>query len=72
MMDKGMGLQPGRSDMVFYFRGKAYHIELKVEGGKQGQDQKKWQECIERAGFSYIIIRDSIQDFQDYINGIIN
>ena len=69
--DKAMGLQKGRADMVFYFNKKAYHIELKVNGGTQSQDQKKWQKVIEEAGFQYYIINDSLQDFKDFINGII-
>ena len=69
-MDKGMGLQKGRSDMVFYYLGKAYHIELKLEGEKQRPDQKLWQKTLETNGFTYKLIY-SLQEFKDYINGII-
>ena len=69
-MDKAMGLQKGRSDMVLYWNGTAYHIELKVAGGTQSKDQKKWQQAIKNAGFDYVIVR-SLLDFMDYINGII-
>jgi hypothetical protein len=69
-MDKAMGLQKGRSDMVLYFKGRAYHIELKTPDGVQSADQKKWQAVIIADGFDYVIIR-SLQDFQHYINGII-
>jgi hypothetical protein len=71
IMDKGMGLQRGRSDMVLYFDRKAYHIELKVAGGTQKPDSKEVAEIIQNAGFSYVIIKDNLQDFEDYINGII-
>jgi hypothetical protein len=71
MMDKSMGLQKGRADMVFYYAGKAYHIELKAEGGKKSKEQKKWQEVIENAGFTYVVIWDSLEAFQNYIKGII-
>jgi hypothetical protein len=70
-MDKAMGLQKGRSDMVFYFAGQSHHIELKVNGGSQSPDQKKWQKTIENAGFKYYVISDSLQDFQNLINGLI-
>jgi hypothetical protein len=70
MMDKSMGLQKGRSDMVFYYSGKAYHIELKVKPNKQTPDQKKWQLKIEKAGFKYFIVY-SVDEFKDLINGII-
>jgi hypothetical protein len=69
-MDKGMGLQKGRADMVLYWKGSAYHIELKLPNGVQSPDQKKWQAVILLAGFEYTIIR-SLEDFKDYTNGII-
>lgn len=69
-MDKAMGLQKGRSDMVLYWNGSAYHIELKTETGSQMPDQKKWQSTISNAGFQYVIIR-SKDEFINYINGII-
>jgi hypothetical protein len=63
MMDKGMGLQPGRSDMVFYYEGKAFMIEFKTVDGGQSKAQKEWEQKIKRAGFSYSIIR-SLEEFQ--------
>jgi hypothetical protein len=64
--DKGLGLQKGRSDMVFYYQGVATMIEFKIETGKQSPDQVKWQGLIEKAGFSYKIIR-SIGEFKQLI-----
>lgn len=69
-MDKSMGLQKGRADMVFYWQGSAYHIELKTLQGVQGSDQRKWEAAIKTAGFDYVIIR-SLEKFKEYINGII-
>jgi len=57
MMDKGMGLQPGRSDLVFYYKGVAYMLEAKTEKGTQQPNQKVWQSKIIQAGFSYQIFR---------------
>lgn len=71
MMDKGMGLQKGRSDMVFYYKGTATMIEMKTGSGRQTPDQKKWQEVIESAGFSYKICK-SIENFKQIIIGILN
>lgn len=71
MMDKGMGLQKGRSDMVFYYDARAYMIELKVGKNDQLDDQIEWQKKIERAGFYYCIIR-TLEDFQMVIKNIID
>lgn len=70
MMDKGMGLQPGRSDMVLYHDGTAYMIEFKLPDGVQSKEQKKWQSVIESAGFDYVIIR-SFEKFQEYLQSIL-
>ena len=66
MMDKGKGLQKGRSDMVFYYKGTATMIEFKIETGRQSKDQIEWQKRIELAGFKYYIIR-SLEEFQELI-----
>lgn len=70
MMDKSMGLQPGRSDMVLYHNSHAYMIELKLPGGTQSKEQKKWECTIKNAGFDYVIIR-SLEEFQKYLQGIL-
>jgi len=70
MMDKGMGLQPGRSDLVFYFNSKAYMLEAKTEIGRQTPIQKVWEAKIIRAGFSYEIFR-SKDEFISLILAII-
>jgi hypothetical protein len=63
MMDKSMGLQPGRSDMVFYYQGRAVMIEFKTLDGRQSKVQMEWQQKIQQAGFYYYIIR-SLEEFQ--------
>jgi hypothetical protein len=70
MMDKGMGLQPGRSDLVFYYKGVAYMLEVKTEKGTQQQNQKLWEAKITQAGFSYKIFR-SKEEFISIILAII-
>lgn len=69
--NKGMGLQKGRSDMVFYYNGKAYMIEMKTEKGTQKIDQIKWQSVVESQGFTYRIAR-SKDDFQKIIFHILD
>lgn len=59
--NKAMGLIPGRSDMVFYWKGKAHFLECKLPGGKQSATQKKWEELVKRNGFNYYIITSNEQ-----------
>ena len=61
--NKALGLQKGRSDLVFYYSGKAFMIEMKVEKGVQSVGQKEWQKKIEGQGFNYYIVR-SLEDFK--------
>ncbi|MEY3421266.1 MAG: Nonlabens phage [Bacteroidota bacterium] len=69
-MDKGMGLQKGRSDLVFYYAGRAYMIEIKTENGKQTPEQKKWQEIVEKNRFEYTICK-TLEEFQEIIKRIL-
>lgn len=57
--NRALGLQPGRSDMTFYWDGKAYFLELKNKIGVQSIGQKEWQTLIEKNGFYYGIFRTS-------------
>lgn len=62
--NKSLGLIKGRSDLVFYWLGKATMIEMKDEDdGEQSEDQRKWQRRIEAHGFEYCICR-SLEDFK--------
>jgi len=66
--NKSLGLIKGRSDMVYYNKGKATMLEIKTDNGKQSKAQKDWETTIKNAGFDYIILR-SLQDFKDFLNG---
>lgn len=68
-LNRSKGLQAGRSDLVYYRKGRAYMIELKTETGSQEPAQKKWQAVIEGEGFTYVIIRDLIS-FQSFIKTV--
>ena len=68
--NKAMGLQAGRSDLTFYFKGNAYHIEMKTEIGKQAPEQIKWEALIKSQLFPYSIVR-SLEEFQTLIKSII-
>jgi hypothetical protein len=55
--NKGLGLQKGRSDLTFYWDGRAYMLECKTAKGVQSPGQKVWQAQIESQGFKYIVFR---------------
>jgi len=67
---KAMGLQKGRSDLVLYFHGTAFMIEMKDDKGVQFKAQKEWQAKVEENGFEYYIIRD-LESFKKLIQKII-
>ena len=68
--NKAMGIQKGRSDMVFYYKSRAFMIELKIDNGKQSQAQKDWMLRVLSNGFEYHIIRD-LETFKELIKQII-
>ena len=70
MTDRSLGLQPGRSDLVFYYNAKAYMLEAKTETGTQEPNQKVWEAKIVKAGFTYQIFR-SKEEFISLIVAII-
>lgn len=69
--NKALGLQPGRSDMEFYWRGKTYFMEFKNDIGRQSSGQKEWQLLIESQGFYYGIFKSS-ECALDFIDKIIS
>lgn len=66
-INKSMGVVAGRSDLVLYLKGIAYHIEVKAPKGRQSEAQKEWQNIIEKQGFSYYIMH-SLDDFISFCN----
>ena len=67
--NRSLGLQPGRSDLVFYYSGMAHHIEIKLPEGRQSDAQKRWQQLIEKHGFKYYVIR-SLDEFKELLKCI--
>jgi len=68
--NKYLGIIAGRSDLVLYFQGGAWMIELKDYRGTQKPAQKKWADLIRKQGFEYVIIR-SKDEFMEYVKMII-
>jgi hypothetical protein len=69
-LNKAMGLQKGRSDMVLYYHSRAYMLEFKTPHGNQSHEQLEWMGKVEREGFEYHIIR-SLSEFQFLIKSIV-
>jgi hypothetical protein len=70
-MNQTLGIIKGRSDLVLYYYGEAYMLELKTEKGYQRAEQKVWQNLMEKQGFEYYIIR-SLKEFKKLIEIIID
>jgi len=63
------GLTSGAPDLFLFVPNKHYHglaIEMKTPKGRQSENQKEWQWCVEKVGYKYVICR-SIEDFQQTI-----
>ena len=69
-VNKFLGVVKGRSDMVLYYLGRAFMIELKTASGKQSAAQVDWESLMRSQGFEYYVIR-SLEDFQLLIKKII-
>lgn len=51
----GLGVFPGVADLTAIYKGKVYQIEVKVRGGRQSPNQKKFQKEWEDHGGTYIL-----------------
>ena len=68
---KAIGLVPGVADLHFFYAGKMYFIELKIDAGRLSENQVKWIEAISANGGVVVVIRD-LETFQNYINSLLN
>lgn len=68
--NKFLGVVKGRSDLVLYYGGRAYMIELKDYKGRQKNEQKDWQSLVESNGFTYDIARN-LKQFQMIVKAIV-
>ena len=55
------GVLAGVSDLVILMQNRAVFVELKTDKGRQSDNQKKFQQDVEKLGFEYYIWR-SIDD----------
>ena len=61
------GMVSGVSDLLLMLDGKTYCIELKIQGGRQSQTQKNWQEKVTTQGFEYVVLW-SFKEFKEYVS----
>lgn len=62
-----MGMLRGVSDIIVVMPDRVLFIEFKSADGSQSLDQKRFQQKIERMGYTYAVVR-TIKDFKDLIN----
>jgi hypothetical protein len=63
----------GSADISATIMGRSVKIEIKYGKDRQSEDQKRYQEMIERSGGVYIIVRTFDQFYEwynNYINGL--
>ena len=60
--------QKGTADISATIKGKSVKIEVKMKD-RQNEDQKKYQQAIERAGGQYWLVR-SFDQFLEYYNNL--
>lgn len=67
----GVG-SPGGSDLIGLYRGRALFVEVKTPDGRQSPEQKTFQQCVERHGGIYRILRsvDEARAFLQELRGI--
>ncbi len=52
----GVG-NPGGADLIGCYRGRFVAVEIKTPTGRQSEDQRRFQRCVERAGGIYVVLR---------------
>jgi hypothetical protein len=60
------GLLKGASDLIVVLPNNVLFFEVKTEKGIQSQNQKDFQDRIEKLGFKYYLVR-SLKQFQEII-----
>jgi hypothetical protein len=65
---KGMGLKAGVPDIVIYYEGKAFFLELKAPKGVLSVTQKRTHDELRAAGCLVAVIR-SLDDFRALVDG---
>ena len=59
--NRAKGLVAGRSDLTFYYAGRAFFLEVKTPEGRQSPDQRTWEEIVRNRGFNYWVVRNVLE-----------
>ena len=62
----GVG-SPGGADLIGLYNGKFVAVEIKTPTGRQSDDQRRFQDLVERTHGEYVILR-SVEDAQAWIS----
>jgi len=57
---------PGGADLVGIYRGRFVAVEVKTERGRQTEEQRMFQQLVERKGGVYVVLR-SVDDAQAWV-----
>lgn len=60
---KNTGLLPGVSDLIVIHNGEVLFVEVKIDTGRQSEQQKEFQNRVEQNGFKYHLVR-SLDEFK--------
>lgn len=61
---KTQGVLAGVSDLIVIAPQKVIFIEMKIDKGRQNENQKTFQQKVEKLGFEYVVCR-SIEEFMN-------
>ena len=59
----------GAPDLIIFWRGKTYFVELKSKKGRLKPEQKEWKKIILSQNFPFLIFRD-INLFKKWLDGL--
>lgn len=63
---KATGLVAGVSDLIIIQPNRVLFVELKIDKGKQSDNQKEFEQIVTNLGFEYHLVR-SLEQFQEII-----
>lgn len=70
---KAEGVVAGVSDLILLVPSNGHGalcVEMKTAKGRQSDEQKRWQQAVERMGYRYVVCRsldEFVKDIKDYL-----
>ena len=65
----GVG-NPGGADLIGVYRGRFVAVEVKTPTGRQSDEQRTFQQLVERKGGIYVVLR-SVEDAERWIAEVV-